>query len=92
MSRRAYSITASMTLFACRRLAAVATSRAPSPISDVKMVAYSRSNEFSDNRSSVSFCTIHSCPRCRFITSKPGGLSPLKNSIARSRRCQLPSR
>ena len=39
MSRRAYSITASITLLACRRVLAAATSRPPSPISDVKMVA-----------------------------------------------------
>ena len=39
MSRRAYSITAPITLLACRRVLAAATSRPPSPISDVKMVA-----------------------------------------------------
>lgn len=60
MSRRAYSSTASMTLFAWRLVADIATSRAPSPISDVRMLAYSRSNEFSESLSRVSFCTTHS--------------------------------
>ena len=55
MSLRTYLITASMTLFACRRVLAAATSLAPSPISEVKILAYSLSNEFSDNRSRVSF-------------------------------------
>ena len=31
-------------------------------------------------------------PRLRLIISKPGGPSPVRNSRARSRRCQLPSR
>ena len=35
MSRRTYAITASITLFACRRVLAAATSRPPSPISEV---------------------------------------------------------
>ena len=39
ISLRTYSITASMILFACRRVPAAATSRAPSPMSEVRMLA-----------------------------------------------------
>ena len=39
ISRRTYSITASMILFACRRVLAAATSRAPSPMIEVRMLA-----------------------------------------------------
>ena len=41
----------------------------------------------------MSFCAIHSCPRCRFMTARTrAGRRRSKNSRARSRRCQLPSR
>jgi hypothetical protein len=60
ISRRTYSITASITLFAWRRFFATITSLAPSPISDVRMTAYSRSNEVSDSLSSTLFWSIHS--------------------------------
>ena len=39
ISRRTYSITASMILLACRRVPAAATSRAPSPMIEVRMLA-----------------------------------------------------
>jgi len=59
MTRLAYSITASMIMSACRRLLAAATSRAPSPISEVRIAAYSRSSEVSGSLSSASFWLIH---------------------------------
>src|SRR6201989_460920 len=45
--RRVYSSTASMILVAWARVLAAATSRAPSPVSEVRIVAYSRFSEVS---------------------------------------------
>ena len=80
-----------MVSWAWRRFGAEATWRAPSPISEVSIAAYSRSRGESDRPSRTSFWATHSLPRRRFMTSNSGGPSPEKNSSARSRRSQLPS-
>ena len=85
-------MTASMIRPAWRRFLAVATSRAPSPIREVSTAACSRASAVSGRPSRASFWATHSLPRRRLSTSKPGGPPPEKNSRARSRRCQLPSR
>src|SRR6185437_4423856 len=92
MSRRTYSSTALMTLVACRRFLAVATSCAPSRISEVRIVTYSRSEDFPVSACSESIWPIHWHPPARVSELKLGGASPVRNSSASSRRCQQPSR